>query len=92
MFDPSSVDENRARSALAAIATLLRPGEMQALAHRVEQRGNRELVVVGDALFAHREPSEPKLSRRSRLYKRVKKRWRCLQGRGPAGSTGPRRQ
>jgi hypothetical protein len=55
--DPPVIDKNRARAALAAIAALLRSGETDVFAQRVEQRDarlERQVVIVTIDVETHR--------------------------------------
>jgi hypothetical protein len=55
-IDPSAVDNNRARSALPAVAPLLRPGQIEAFSKEVEQRdpGVFERNFPGDVIHVER--------------------------------------
>ena len=62
--DPASPGDDRARAALAVIAALLGPGEMQVLAQRIEERGPRvELELAGFAVHVERHHRDNGVSR-----------------------------
>src|SRR5215469_16049653 len=81
-IDALSVDDDRAGAALSLVAALLRAGQPEILAQRIEQRRTR-IEIEGIIPSVDREPYV--LARQSSLRRRLAHRgWRSeRQGRGP---------